>query len=274
MAENKSKKNPELSIIITHYKTPHLLLGCLESIEKKLENIDYEVFVSDSEANEGTAFLIKYHHPNVKHLAFRKNVGYARLVNEGLKNTKGKFILILNADIVIENEKSVKAMIEFLDKRKNIGIVGPKLINIDGSTQKSYFKEYTLGSILARRTIWKKTHWGKRALEKFELQKEPKDMPLQVDWLMGSAIMTKKEYIKKVGLMDERYFMYFEDVDWCRRFRKASYKIVYLPEAIIRHFHLKQSDSKRGIIDIFTNKLTRIHITSYIRYLWKWHNIK
>jgi len=262
--------NIELSIIITHYKTPHLLLGCLESIEKKIKSINYEIFVADSEANEGTAFLIKYHHPNVNHLAFRKNVGYARLVNEGLKNAKGQFILILNADIVIESEKSLKEMMNFLEEHKNTGIVGPKLINIDGSIQKSYFREYTLGSVLARRTIWKKTPWGKRALEKFEIQKKPKDKPLAVDWLMGSAIMTKKEYVKKVRPMDERYFMYFEDVDWCKRFRKAGYKIIYLPKAIIRHFHLKESDSERGIIDILTNKLTRIHIISYLKYLWKW----
>jgi len=262
--------NIELSIIITHYKTPHLLLSCLESIEKNLKSINYEVFVSDSEANEGTAFLIKYHHPNVNHLAFRKNVGYAKLVNEGLKNAKGKFILILNADTVIEDEKSLRVMIKYLEENKDVGIVGPKLINIDESIQKSYFKEYTLGSVLARRTVWKKTHWGKRALENFEAQKESKDKSLKVDWLMGSALMTKKEYVKKIGLMDERYSMYFEDVDWCRRFREMGYKIVYLPEATIRHFHLKESDSKRGIIDIFTNKLTRIHIMSYFKYLWKW----
>jgi hypothetical protein len=270
MTKNKTKKNPELSIIITHYKTPRLLLGCLNSIEKNLKSVDYEIFVSDSEANEGTAFLIKYHHPNVKYLAFRKNVGYARLVNEGLKNAKGKFVLILNADIVIENEKSVKKMMEFLDKHKNIGIVGPKLINIDGSIQKSYFKEYSLSAVFARRTCWNRTCWGKRALEKFEIQKAPKKEPLKVDWVMGSAIMTKKELINEIGLMDERYFMYFGDVDWCRKFREEGYDIYYLPQTAIKHFHLKASDSKKGIIDIFTNRLTRIHIVSYIKYLWKW----
>ncbi len=263
-------KKIELSIIITHYKTPHLLLGCLESIKKNLKGINYEVFVADSEANEGTAFLIKYHHPEVNHLAFRKNVGYARLVNEGLKNVKGQFILILNADIVIENEKSIKEMMKFLEEHKNTGIVGPELINIDGSIQKSYFKEYSLGAVLARRTCWNKTRWGKSALEKFEFQKATKNEPLKVDWIMGSAMMTKKELVGKIGMLDERYFMYFEDVDWCRKFREKGYNIYYLPQAAIKHFHLKSSDSKKGIIDIFTNRLTRTHIISYIKYLWKW----
>jgi hypothetical protein len=261
---------PELSIIITHYKTPHLLLSCLKSIKENITSIEHEVFVCDSEANTGTAFLIKYHHPEIEHLAFRKNAGYAKLVNEGLKRAKGEFILILNADTVIDDEKSILEMMKYLNENKGVGLVGPKLINIDDSIQKSYFKEYTLGAVLARRTFWKKTFWGKRALEKFEFQKTGKNEPFEVDWIMGSAMMTKKEYVGKIGLMDERYFMYFEDVDWCHRFRDQGFKVYYLPRATIRHFHLKASDSKRGIVDIFTNKLTRTHIASYIKYLLKW----
>ncbi|MFA6436704.1 MAG: glycosyltransferase family 2 protein [Candidatus Paceibacterota bacterium] len=265
---------PELSIIITHYKTPHLLLSCLKSIKENLTTIQYEVFVCDSSANAGMAFLIKYHHPEIKHLAFRKNVGYAKLVNKGLKNAEGEFILILNADTVIDNEKSLLEMMKFLNENKKAGIVGPKLINIDDSIQKSYFREYTLGTVLARRTFWRKTHWGKSALEKFEFQKTGKNEPFEIDWIMGSAMMTKKEYVDKVGLMDERYFMYFEDVDWCHRFRNEGFKVYYLPKATIRHFHLKASDSKRGVLDIFTNKLTRTHIKSYLKYLWKWRGKK
>jgi N-acetylglucosaminyl-diphospho-decaprenol L-rhamnosyltransferase len=267
-------KNPELSIIITHYKTPHLLLGCLDSIAKNITKTSCEIFIADSEATTGTAFLIKYHHPKVIHLAFRKNAGYAKLVNEGLKNAQGKHILILNADTVVEDEKSLRAMIEYLENNKDVGIVGPKLLNIDDSVQKSYFKEYTLGAVLARRTIWRRTSWGKKALNEFENKKTYQKESLEVDWLMGSALMTTKKLVDKVGLMDERYFMYFEDVDWCRSFRFVGYKIIYLPKAVIRHFHLKESDSKKGLFDILTNRLTRIHIMSYLKYLAKWKNSK
>jgi len=263
-------KKSELSIIITHYNTPHLLLGCLDSIAKKITKTSYEVFVADSEASTGTAFLIKYHHPKVKHLAFHKNAGYAKLVNEGLKNVKGKYILILNADTVIENEQSIVKMMRCLEKDKEVGIVGPKLLNIDDSVQKSYFKEYTLGSVLARRTVWKKTPWGKRSLEEFENKEISQKKPSSVDWLMGSALMTTKSLVDKIGPMDDRYFMYFEDVDWCRRFREEGYKVIYFPEAVLRHFHLKESDSKKGVFDIFTNQLTRIHVMSYLKYLVKW----
>jgi len=259
-----------LSIIITHYKTPHLLMGCLDAIKENLKTLNYEVFVSDSEANRGTAFLLKHHHPKVNHLAFRKNVGYAKLVNAGLEKSKGDFVLILNADTIIEEEKTIMLLMSYLDKNKEVGLVGPKLINIDGSLQKSYFKDYTFGAVLARRTIWKKTPWGKRSLEKFEIKKESPNHAFSVDWLMGSALMTRKDCIKKVGPMDERYFMYFEDVDWCRRFREKGYEVKYLPKAQLRHFHFKSSDSKRGLLDVLTNKLTRTHIFSYIKYLLKW----
>lgn len=264
-------KTLQLSIIITYYQTPHFLLNCLKAIQENLNSIKYEVFVCDAEANAGTAFLIQYNHPKVQHLAFKKNVGYARLVNKGIENAQGRFILILNADTVIEDENSIKRMMKFLEENERAGIVGPKLINIDGTFQKSFFREYTLGAVLARRTLWKKTRWGKKALEEFEFQKKKKNTPFEVDWIMGSAMMTKKELIDKIGKLDTRYFMYFEDVDWCRRFREAGYKVYYLPNAQIRHFHLKESDSKKGILDILANKLTRIHILSYFKYLIKWN---
>lgn len=266
--------SPQLSIIITHYKTPHLLLSCLKSIKENLQEIKSEIFVADSATNAGTAFLVKYHHPKTNYLSFKENVGYARLVNGGLKKATGKFVLILNADTVIDDPSSIKKMMEFLEAHSKVGIVGLRLINIDNSIQKSYFREYTFEAVLARRTCFKKTRRGKDALRRFEMKDFEQDKPFEVDWVMGSAMMTKKEYVDKIGLMDERYFMYFEDLDWCRRFREAGFKIYHLPQAKIRHFHLKSSDSKRGIIDIFTNKLTRIHIMSYFKYLWKWRDKK
>lgn len=266
----------QLSIVINHYKVPSLLINCLDSTIKNLKTIAYEIIVTDSEAQSGTKELLytKYGRLNNFHyLGFKENVGFGKSVNLGIKESKGKYVLIINADIVIKNEKSVKELMNYLEKNKKIGLIGPKLLNIDGTLQQSFFREPGLLSILARRTTFTKTKLGQKALDYYTYQDKNLDKPFEADWLMGSALMTKREYINKVGLLDERFFMYFEDVDWARRFRSAGYKIIYYPKAVFTHYHIRAS-LKRGLVDIFLNKYTRIHIVSLLKYMWKWKKIK
>jgi GT2 family glycosyltransferase len=94
----------------------------------------------------------------------------------------------------------------------------------------------------------------------------------EVDWVQGSAMFVKKEIIDKIGLMDEKFFMYFEDADWCRRFRKAGYKVVYFPEAQMSHYYHRASKKWGFLLDVLFNKYTRIHILSGIKYFSKWKN--
>jgi len=97
---------------------------------------------------------------------------------------------------------------------------------------------------------------------------------MEVDWLMGSALMVKMEAIKKVGLLDERFFMYFEDVDWARRFWENGYKVVCFQKAQMYHYHYKSSDKGRGALDLFFNKQARVHLESALKYFWKYRHKK
>ena len=266
-----------LTIIITHHKTPILLKLCLKSILENIENIEYEIIIVDSQAESTVKNLIeeeifKKEKDKIKLISFSKNVGYAKLVNKGIKLANGDNILILNADILIL-KGSVRKMIDFMKDNPQIGIIGPQLLTFSNQVQNSYFKFPTLGAILARRTFLGKLKWGKKKLNKFLMQEENFHSK-KVDWVQGSAMFVRKKAIDKVGLMDERYFMYLEDTDWCRRFWQNNYEVIYLPSAKMSHYYYRVSKKWNSFLDVLFNKYARIHLISAFKYFWKWRKIK
>ena len=135
----------------------------------------------------------------------KNNIGFGKSVNNALKKVTGKFIFIVNADLIIPKPEDLNKMIEYLEVNKNVGIVGPSLKNFDETHQSSAFRYYTPATIVARRTPLGKTKWGKAILNNFMLNdvKNLLHKPHEVDWLMGSALLTKKEHLDKLGFFDE-----------------------------------------------------------------------
>jgi len=259
----------QLSIIVTNYKTPELLKLCLESLKDAMAGIDKEVFVLDAQSDEDTEFIVKEFFPEFQLVPFEKNVGFRALVNKGLSLADGKYILILNSDIIL-TEGAVEKMIIYLENNLSVGMLGPQLLNMDDTIQDSCFRFFGPLTILARRTIFGGTAWGNQLLDKFSMRDFNHQETQEVDWIMGSAMLVRSSAIKKIGPMDKRFFMYFEDVDWCRRFWQAGFKVIYFPEAKIYHYHLRVSKKLGGILDIFVNKYIWIHIFSAVKYFFKY----
>ncbi|OGZ31994.1 MAG: hypothetical protein A2V69_00090 [Candidatus Portnoybacteria bacterium RBG_13_40_8] len=263
----------KLSIIITHHQTPELLDLCLKSIKENIGYINHEIIVVDSEAEEKTEEDIKEKYPEIKLIPFKKNLGYSKTVNAGIKEAKGDYVLILNADIIVL-EETISEMIEFMRENPRIGILAPQLLDFTGNIQISCFSEPTIKAILARRTFFGKFKNGKEALKEFLMSDWDRKSVEEVDWAQGSAIMIKKEAIEKVGLFDEGFFMYFEDADLCRRFREVDYRVVYYPRAKMVHYYHRSSKKWGGLLDLFLNKYTKIHIISALKYFRKYHEKK
>jgi len=259
----------KLSVIITNYKTPELLKLCLKSVKSAAADLEYEIIILDSEVDDEENGPIKEEFNETKYLPFKKNVGYAKLVNEGLKEARGEYLLILNADMVLEKD-AVEKMIGYLEKETSAGILGPKLLNFNGSTQDSCFRFYKFSTVFSRRTIWGETSWGGRELERFLMRDFNHREIREVDWLLGAALMVRQKAFQEVGPMDERFFLYFEDVDWCRRFKEKDWKVIYFPEARMNHYHGRQSRKSGGLRDLFFNKYVWIHIWSALKYFWKY----
>ena len=262
-----------LSIIITHHQTPVLLKICLKSIKENIGQLEHEIIVVDSQAEPINQDLIKEKFPSVRFISFSENLGYAKIVNKGIESSRGEYLLILNADVIILKE-SINRLLEFIKSHSQVGIVGPQLLTFSNFVQSSCFRFPNIGAILARRTFLGKLNWGKKKINQFLIKEEDFSSIKAVDWVQGSAMLVRKEAVEKVGLMDERFFMYLEDADWCRRFWQNGYRVVYLPSAQMAHYYYRSSKKWGGFLDVFLNRYTRLHLISAFKYFWKWRNLK
>lgn len=259
----------DLSIAINSYKNPELLKLCIDSIKKNVKGVTYEIIVADSATEEDTEMMMREDYPDVVFVSFKENVGFQNLVKEGINRSRGEYLLLLNSDILVR-KGSVEKLLEYLKNNPEAGLMGPKLLNFNGTLQYSCFRFYKPITIVYRRTFLHKFSFAKKHLDWFLMKDYDYTKPKDVDWIMGSAMMTSRQAIEKVGFMDPRFFMYMEDVDWCRRFWENNLQVVYFPEVSMLHYHKK--GSRGGIFSVFFNKLTWVHISSAIKYFWKYRN--
>jgi GT2 family glycosyltransferase len=259
----------DLSIIITSYKNPELLKVCIDSVKKNISFSDYEIIVSDSATEEKTELMMNDDYPEIKFLASIDNIGFSGTVNRGLEISKGRYILILNGDIIVKKD-AIEKLLEYIKNNPDVGIVSPQLLNFNETFQPSTFRFYTPLTIVYRRTLLGKFSFAKKHLENFLMKDFDHQSIREVDWIMGSSLMTSKIAIEKVGLMDHQFKLYFEDTDWCRRFWEQGFKVIYLPQAQMYHYHGRGSVGKNVIQSLLSNRLTWIHIASAIKYFIKY----
>lgn len=260
-----------LSIIITSYKNSQLLKLCIGSIKKNisLKDSEFEIIVSDSTTENDTEIMIREDYPQIKFISAKENIGFVRTVERGYLASSGKYILILNGDIIVK-KNSIENLLEYIQKNPQIGLTGPKLLNFNETLQPSCFKFYSFLTIIYRRTFLGKMKFAKKHMDDFIMKNFDHSHPKEVDWIMGSAVMTSREKIQKVGLMDKRYKLYFEDVDWCRSFWEKGYKVVYYPNSEMYHYHGKGSSGKGVLKTLFSKRLAWIHVFSALKYFWKY----
>lgn len=262
---------PRISIAINSYKSPELIRLALLALKKHLTQVDfaYEIILVDSATEEVTEMLLREEFPEVRFFPFVDNVGYGRLINQSVVAARGEYIFFINADIIVEAD-TIPKLLTYADAHPEIGLLGPKQLNFDGSLQESCLRYYRPMTILYRRTWLKYTHWGKRHLDWFTMKDYDHRTPRMVDWLTGSALFCRKTVAEKVGPLDARFFMYMEDVDWCRRFWEQGLKVCYYPEAIVYHYHAKGSARGGFFFSLLMNRLTWYHIGSALKYFMKY----
>lgn len=232
----------KLSIIILSFNTKELLKQCLKSLNTKQHppvggpSSKLEVVVVDNGSADGSPDMVKKEFSNVFLIQNKTNLGFAKAVNQGIKKATGDYILLLNSDTKVKKD-SLEKMIEFARLNPQAGVIGARLLNPDGKIQPSC---YHFPSI--RRAIAEYWFGQKGAYEKYA---EMGDNPSKVEVVVGAAMFIPQMTLKKVGLFDERYFVYFEDLDYCRRVKEAGLAVFYLPQAEIIHHH-GQSTAKVG----------------------------
>ncbi|MCX5751933.1 MAG: glycosyltransferase [Candidatus Saganbacteria bacterium] len=251
-----------LSVIIVGYNSQKTLGKCLSSLEETQKTLPFEVVFIDNNSSDGSAEVIRRQFPWVRLIVNAKNVGYTKAVNQGLKMSQTEYSLILNPDIIVF-PGSIELMIDYMRKNPKIGIVGCKLLNEDGSLQHSVRRFLDLRTYLYRFTPIRGLMAGS-ALERFYLMQDwdHKDNRL-VDWVLGGCMLVKKEAVDQVGMMDEKIFLYFDDVDWCYRMWGKGWQVAYVAEAAMLHKHMRASANN------VLSRATREHFKSLFYFIFK-----
>ncbi len=256
----------KLSIVIVNYKTPLLLMQCLASLKKEAPEVT-DIIVVDNASNDETIPLLQSKHPDIKRIASKTNVGFGRGVNWGITNAKHEFVMILNPDVIV-SPNSLQFLLKQIRADKNIGMIAPKLLLPNGEIQYSCCRFQSPDVIVYRRSVLGKTTLGQRRINHFLMKDYDHKEPRDVDWVIGGCMLIRRKAAEEVGLMDDRFFLYFEDMDWCRRLWQAGWRVRYEPRAIMTHYYRRQSNSQPGVKGLLT-PLGRAHFISGTKYFIK-----
>ncbi len=253
-AVEKTKENTkfstgviELSIIIVNYNVKDFLEQTLISVKKALKGILSEIIVVDNASSDGSTVLMRQKYPDVTLVDNSENLGFAKGSNQGLRLARGKYLVLLNPDTIVQ-EGTFKKMLMFYKKHPDTGMVGCKILNPDGTLQLACRRSFPTPWVAFTKLSGLSYLFPKsRLFGKYNLTYLDPDRSCEVDAISGSFMMLHRKILKDVGYLDEAFFLYGEDLDWCYRIRENGWKVQYSPETAIIHF--KGESSKRAQFD-------------------------
>lgn len=249
----------ELSIIILNYKTRGLVRQALKGIYAHPPSVSFEVIVVDNGSNDGTGPMVQTEFPQARFIGLPDNIGYPRGTMVGIREASGKYILLLNSDVVILDD-GLSQLYRYLEAHSAVGAAGPLLKNPDGSVQESAYGFHRLLTPVYQRTWLGRTRWGKAELARYHGRDRTGTRP--VGWLMSSCLLVRRAALDAIGGFDERFFVYFSDTDLCRRLWLANWPVHYVTDISLIHYHRRQSKDDLRVL--------AIHIRDWLRYLWKY----
>lgn len=261
----------ELSIILLNYRQCGLVKQCLRGIAQAKIDLPYEVMVVDNDSRDGCASLIRSQFPDVTVLESPANLGFSGGNNLGFNHARGRFVLILNYDVAVV-PGAITALVDFLRQHPRVGIVGPRLVYPDGQLQYSCRRFPRVLTPFYRRTPLGRTPAARRELARYLMLDADHRVDGPVDWLFGACLLIRREALQQIGLFDDRFFLYFEDLDLCRRSWAAGWQVWYLPSVELVHYHA-QSSAEGTLLTALTNPSARHHLASWLRYLWKYRGL-
>jgi GT2 family glycosyltransferase len=233
----------DLSVVIVNWNVKDLLRACLQSVlaaAAQAPHLTTEIIVVDSASADGSADMVRAEFPSVRLLASPDNLGYAGGNNAGVDLATGRALFLLNPDTVV-NPTALAEMMAYLAEHPAVGALGPQLLWPDGTGQSSRRRFPTLGRLFWESTLLGQWFPDNKHTRRYHLADIGPEQPQRVDWVVGAAILIRREAWAQVGPIDPDYFMYFEETDWCRRCAEAGWEIHYLPAAQVVHYEGQSS---------------------------------
>jgi N-acetylglucosaminyl-diphospho-decaprenol L-rhamnosyltransferase len=252
----------DLSVIIVSWNVREFLAACLDSIKAHTGDLDIEVIVVDSYSGDGTVETVRECYQWVRFMPQSSNIGFTRGNNLGLSAAQGRHLLLLNPDTEVVGD-ALPRMVRYLDEHPDVGVVGPRTLNGDGSTQSTRRRFPTFVTALFEST-WLQPIAPRLVLDRYYACDIADDDIADVDWVQGSALIMRRKAYAQIGGLDEQYVMFSEEMDWCKRVRNAGWRVVYLGDATIIHHGGKSTEQVSALSHIYFQ-------SSKIRYFRKFH---
>ncbi|MBW8016056.1 MAG: glycosyltransferase family 2 protein [Planctomycetes bacterium] len=224
----------DVSIIVVAWNVKKLLYDCLKSVFDETRDIDYEVIYVDNASEDGSVEMVRQEFSDVKIIENDENMGFIIANNQGIEQAKGRYVLLLNSDtIVLEN--AIAKTVQFADQHTEAAVVGCKVLNADMTLQRNCFMYPSLLNKFLSASYLYKVFPRSKFFGRERMTWWAYDEPREVETVCGCFSLVRQEAIKEVGLMDKTYFVYGDDPDWCYRFNKAGWEILFTPEPRIIH---------------------------------------
>jgi len=229
--------SPALSIVIVNWNVRELLRRCLGSIYAGWQrpHEDLEVVVVDNASHDGSADMVRREFPQVILLENQHNLGFTAGNNQALKQAHGRYVMLLNPDTEVVGDAPM-ALIAYMDTHPEVGVIAPKLLNPDGTVQSSRRRFPTLATAFLESTALQQSWPDNQVLRDYYMLDRSDDEVQEVDWSVGACLLVRRAVIERIGLLDEGFFMYSEEMDWCYRIKQAGWQIIYFPAAQVTHY--------------------------------------
>jgi GT2 family glycosyltransferase len=239
--------NMDVSIVVINWNTREILRECLSSITEQTQGIKYEVIVVDNASTDGSAEMVKDDYPEVVLVENSENRGFAAANNQAILMAKGRYVLLINSDtIVLDN--AIEKVVDFAEEHPKSAVVGCRALNSDRSLQLTCFKHPSILNMILSSTYLYKIFPKNKFFGRERMTWWDRNSAREVDVVTGCFMLLREKAIKQVGLMDERFFMYGEETDWCYRFKNHGWKVMFTPCAEI--VHLGGQSSKKIITEM------------------------
>jgi len=219
----------DLTIIIVTWNTKDLLLECLDSVYRCIEDLDFRVVVVDNASVDGSAEAVREHFPQAELIVNEENRGFIKANNQVLPSVSSRYVALLNSDTKLI-KGAMETLVDFMDQHPRVGMAAPQYLNADGSKQNSFENFPGLASELLNKSLLKILF-----PQKYPSKRKTYDTPLAVDSVVGACMTVRTEALERVGYMDEDYFFFLDDTDWSHRMWQAGYEVFYVPQAQIYH---------------------------------------
>ncbi len=229
----------DLSIIIVNWNTREFLLACVRSIFENEQRKRWEIIVVDNGSQDGSADEIRKTYPFAHVIQNGRNLGFSKAVNQGLQKASGRYVLLLNPDTQTK-DGAIERLVSVMDAHSDVGAAGAQLLNSDGSRQNSIANFPSLATELLNKSLLR---W--LFPKKFPGKERRYSEPVEVDSVIGACMMVKRDVLDRVGLLDEDYFLFLEETDWCYRMKRAGWKIYHVPQAEVYHLQGKSAEAEK-----------------------------